>query len=459
MSDWIRIAATARVTKGDPSNEIPATPDELVNFGSQIAADAVFGSFLEFSSDYWNGKLSAVPDDFAAADINSEGGSSARIILRVNAAQYQMDQGGLQHLLGVLAGDLFFLRIPGFKIADFQVTDVDLPTSSVASLEAHFRKEAYTTKRIRAAFDLSEDEPLMAFSIKPRVGLKREALREIVLGVLEAGFQIAEFDTRYLDASQEDIEFIIKLASEAEKIGGTKRITRLSPNLSFSAPMAIDICKVFRTSSNWPYVVKVDGGFDGFSTIQALRQSFKGTEAPIITCYPLLRDQMNSRIPRDFFIRALALSGADIIYPGFSPSVGGGTRQLGAAEITAVSSATKRYAGFVQQGWPLVTLAGGVYAGQLHCLYELVGPNVAFFLGGAVALHKNGPLQGADLCVRVVRKAAELHAREPKDVRDLPGKLIEEVEAAYEKPPGSDLGTLSYFSPKDFLAQVKVPRW
>ena len=132
---------------------------------------------------------------------------------------------------------------------------------------------------------------------------------------------------------------------------------------------------------------------------------------------------------------------------------------MGAAEITAVSSATNRYAGFVKQGWPLVTLAGGVYAGQLHCLYELVGPNVAFFLGGAVALHKDGPLKGADLCVRVVRKAAELHAREPKEVRDLPGSLIEEVEAAYEKPPGSDPGTFSYFSPKDFLAQVKVPRW
>jgi ribulose 1,5-bisphosphate carboxylase large subunit-like protein len=38
----------------------------------------------------------------------------------------------------------------------------------------------------------------------------------------------------------------------------------------------------------------------------------------------------------------------------------------------------------------MVTLAGGIYAGQLHALYELVGPSCAFFLGGAVALHKDG---------------------------------------------------------------------
>jgi ribulose 1,5-bisphosphate carboxylase large subunit-like protein len=168
---------------------------------------------------------------------------------------------------------------------------------------------------------------------------------------------------------------------------------------------------------------------------------------------------MNSKIPRDFFIRALALSGADIIYPGFSPSVAGGTRQLGVAEKAAVTFATNRYAGFVKRGWPLVTLAGGVYAGQLHCLYDLLGPEVAFFLGGAVSLHKEGPLRGADLCVRVIKKAAELHTADARDVKNLPGKLIEEVEAAYEKPPGFDPNTFSYFSAREFLAQVRMPPW
>lgn len=457
MTEWITITATGRVTKGEP-NEAQATLDEITNIGNQIAADAVFGSFLEFSSDYWRGKLSADPSEFATSKITSED-SKLRITLRVNAVQYQMGCGGLQHFLGVLAGDLFFLGIPGFKIADFNVVDVDLPASSVADLEAHYRKEAHNTQRIRTAFALPDGEPLMAFSIKPRVGLKKEALREIVLGVLEAGFHIAEFDTRYLDASKQTIDFLTRLASEAEGIGKTKRITRLSPNLSFPAPMATEIYNTFRASSKPPYVVKVDGGFDGFSTIQNLRQSFSGTDSPIITCYPLLRDQMNSRIPRDFFIRALALSGADVIYPGFSPSVGGGTRQLGAAERTAVSVATNRYAEFVKKGWPLVTLAGGVYAGQLHCLYELVGPDVAFFLGGAVALHRDGPLAGAELCARVVRKAAELHTKDPGNVKDLPGKLIEDVEAAYDIPPGLDKATFAYCSPKDFLAQINAPRW
>lgn len=459
MTEWINITATARAMKGAPGQEVSASPDDIVSIGKQIAADAVFGSFLEFSSSYWQDKLTASPSDFATAEGTPEEAPKFRIALRVNAAQYQMDRGGLQHLLGVLAGDLFFLRIPGFNITDFRVTDVELPPSSVADLEGHFRKEAHSNDRIRDAFRLSDREPLMAFSIKPRVGLQREALREIVLGVLDAGFQIVEFDTRYLHLDDGNMDFLTQLASEAAEVGGSKRITRLSPNLSAASGLSVEAFKKFKSSSEWPYVVKVDGGFDGFSTIQALRQSFTGNEAPIITCYPLLRDQMDSRIPRDFFIGALALCGVDVIYPGFSPSVGGGTRQLGAAERDSVVAATDRYAKLMKKGWPLLTLAGGVYAGQLHCLYELVGPSAAFFLGGAVSLHKQGPLKGADLCIRVVKKAADLHTRDAKHLKDLPEKLVEEVEAAYENPPGAPKGTFAYCSPKDFLAQVNVARW
>jgi ribulose 1,5-bisphosphate carboxylase large subunit-like protein len=460
MTQWIEVIARARVTKLQGGGPVAATQDECAAIARQMAADAVYGSFGEFSSDYWKGRLTGNSTDFAIADIKREEDSKVRINLKINSGQYQMIQGGLQHFLGVLAGDLFFLRIPGFEIDMLRVSDVKFPESMVNSLKALFRKEARSTERVRSAFALEADEPLMAFSIKPRVGLTREALREVVLGVLEAGFHIAEFDTRYLDLTPDNVQFLQRLAKEAADVGGEKkRITRLSPNISVSAKMAIDFCKDYQKYSDWPYVVKVDGGFDGLSTIQSLRQAFSERSAPIITCYPLLRDQLQNRIPHDFFVSALALSGADIIYPGQSPSIGGGTRELGTAEKTAVSQATKRYSNFVKEGWPMVTLAGGVYAGQLQCLYELVGPQVAFFLGGAVSLHKGGPIEGAHLCKSVVREAARSHNEDKKKIKDLPGGLIKEVEAAYEKPAGASESVFSYFSAKDFLAQIDVPRW
>lgn len=73
-----------------------------------------------------------------------------------------------------------------------------------------------------------------------------------------------------------------------------------------------------------PVVIKIDGGLDGISACQTVRQKYnsEGKFSPIITCYPLLRKQLDNRITGDFFIKALALSGADIIYPGGRPNLG-----------------------------------------------------------------------------------------------------------------------------------------
>jgi hypothetical protein len=38
----------------------------------------------------------------------------------------------------------------------------------------------------------------MAFSFKPRVGFSKEFIRRVTLGVLQAGFNLVELDTRNL---------------------------------------------------------------------------------------------------------------------------------------------------------------------------------------------------------------------------------------------------------------------
>src|SRR5262245_2337629 len=100
MAEWIQIKAWAQIKKNEPGKEVAATPDELGNIANQMAADAVFGSFGEFSSDYWAGALSGKPADFANAEIVREDDSKVRLTLNINSAQYEMSLGGLQHLLG-----------------------------------------------------------------------------------------------------------------------------------------------------------------------------------------------------------------------------------------------------------------------------------------------------------------------------------------------------------------------
>jgi hypothetical protein len=101
------------------------------------------------------------------------------------------------------------------------------------------------------------------------------------------------------------------------------------------------------------------------------------------------------------------------------------------------------------------TIAGGVHPGQLQAFYELVGPKVAYFLGGAVALHPEGPVEGAKLCVEVLEAAMGL-AREASAsgddfADDLPNRLLRKVERTrYPKT------VLNYFSPTNIFA-ASVP--
>jgi ribulose 1,5-bisphosphate carboxylase large subunit-like protein len=92
------------------------------------------------------------------------------------------------------------------------------------------------------------------------------------------------------------------------------------------------------------------------------------------------------------------------------------------------------------------TIAAGVHPGQLQAFYELVGPKVAYFLGGAVALHPEGHVAGAKLCVEVLEAAinrATAAASSGDDyAQDLPTRLLARVEQT--RYPRTEL---NYFSP------------
>jgi hypothetical protein len=269
---------------------------------------------------------------------------------------------------------------------------------------------------------------------------------------LKAGFHLVEIDTRNLRLDDEELERLVDLAKEAEKVGDSEgRITRFSPNLSVPGHLAIGYVKQFLEATKDPVVIKVDGGLDGISSCQAIRTKIdrskfqdkppgalvKSGKTPIITCYPLLRETLGDRVTKDFFIDALALSGADIIYPGGRPNLYaensvGGRRSLGVEK--GLIEPVRRYHRYVHQGWPMPTVAGGIFAGELHSYYELLGPDVAFFLGGGVALHKDGPIAGAKLCAKVIRQSMSRRAEAGNEWPSSPlsDDLIKEVESAYK---------------------------
>jgi ribulose 1,5-bisphosphate carboxylase large subunit-like protein len=96
------------------------------------------------------------------------------------------------------------------------------------------------------------------------------------------------------------------------------------------------------------------------------------------------------------------------------------------------------------------TIAGGVHPGHLHACYELLGPNVAYFLGGAVALHPHSVREGARLCLSVLEQAIQLATRAQKSgtdcSADLPESLLRKVESTKYRS-----SVVNYFSPQNIF--------
>jgi hypothetical protein len=83
-----------------------------------------------------------------------------------------------------------------------------------------------------------------------------------------------------------------------------------------------------------------------------------------------------------------------------------------------------------------------------------MGPSIAYFLGGAVALHKRGPIEGAKLCAEVVREAVEQRKQTPNEmpVGNLSNALVLRIEDAYDRSKMPPEVQFAYISPKALLA-------
>jgi hypothetical protein len=222
--------------------------------------------------------------------------------------------------------------------------------------------------------------------------------------------------------------------------------------------LVIEAAETLRRDCPYPVVLKIDGGFDGFGSVQAIRG--KGLRdgrkcGPIITCYPLMQNALSEYIPADQYVSRLAASGVDIIYPGGRPDIGTMVRSLeGAGQDNRVAS-VRRYKNLAQKGWPMLSIAGGIYPGQLQAFYEVLGPDVAWFLGGGVALHKDGPRAGAALCVQIAKEAAVKRAKAGSDWSDdISERLSEQADSMFKDRSMLSEEQLRYVSPKTHLSKV-----
>ena len=448
----IRVNVSANLSYDDR----PPSDDVIEASIRQCVSDAVEGSFDEYPAalkPMLRLQAKRISDESTRMGDHSE----IRFSFELPTELFPVNIGGLQLLVNLLAGDMFPTEALGCHWSNVHVHSVDLPDDLRSEAISSFRRNAHTIDDIRKAFQLPGERPLMAFSLKPRVGLTFDETRRITLEVLKAGFNIVELDARNLALRSAPLAQWIALGQEAAKVG--RHITAFSPNLSIPAPQLLDVVAQWTTevAPLGPPVVKIDGGLDGLSSLQTVRLGLSGTQSPFITTYPILRNQLGSAIGDSTWVDFLSLSGADVVYPGGRPTFPNERRPVWGAHVQGWSRAARVYDNIISSQWPMPTIAGGVHPGQLQAFYELVGPKVAYFLGGAVALHPEGPAEGARLCVEVLESSIEL-AREASAsgddfADDLPSRLLRKVEQTrYPKT------VLNYFSPANiFKAAVASP--
>jgi ribulose 1,5-bisphosphate carboxylase large subunit-like protein len=297
---------------------------------------------------------------------------------------------GLQKLVHVLASDLFERRIDGLD-GLVEVDDIDLG-NLVSIFKDHYRPKSHSIQAIRAAFSLEKDEPLLAFTIKPRTGLTLDDYQHFAQEVFRGGFHLVEMDTRDLDLMGPDraalVDAMTTLAIKESKGG---RVHRFSVNVSGPAYTVKDtierISSTHKTLGAEAWVIKIDGNLDGLSTIQAIRNDYAHLHSqPIITCYPVLKYALQRFLGEDAFVHLLGLAGADVIYPGKRPRFSADK----AIDGSQLAASQRHYSRMRHDDYPLLTVAGGILIGHVHALMALLGPNIGFFVGGGLSLSKEG---------------------------------------------------------------------
>ncbi len=333
---------------------------------------------------------------------------------------------GLQRLIHTLASDLFERRIEGIR-GRVEVTDVDL-SALQKTYEAAYRKpdRSHTIAEIKQAFALKADEPFLAFSLKPRACLLDDEYRRIAREAFEGGCHLVELDTRDLVFDDPDRLALLAELSQTALDLSRERVCRFSANLSGPSHVIRPVLERLSTlhaevNPEGPWVVKIDGNLDGLSTVQAIRSGkFELHRQPIITCYPVLKYALQSALGRTGFVRMLALSGVDIIYPGQSPSF----RKDRRIDTQQVTAAQEHYRAMDLGGYPMLSVAGGVFINSVHAMLSVLGPDIAFFVGGGIALSRRGIRTGAERYAKAITLSCQ-DLFEHRDIRDMQRQLVD----------------------------------
>jgi hypothetical protein len=247
-----------------------------------------------------------------------DGCSSHRVTLVFNHDhQFNFQEEGINHFIGTIAGNIIRNRkIKNIVVEDFYFSQNELN---------YFPGPILGIEKMRSQFfarTLNSPRPLLAFSIKPRIGLSPEDYRKVIQEASDSHIDLIEDDERLVSPAYCSFEARVK---QIEHI-----IENYNPKSKFSINLTcspFDIQRRIDIAYNAGIrVFKLDVTVSGFDSLLHLRNKLNEKDDPcLITVFPDVYGTVYRCLSREFILKLSRLCGADIIYAG-SPS----TSRMGA---------------------------------------------------------------------------------------------------------------------------------
>jgi ribulose 1,5-bisphosphate carboxylase large subunit-like protein len=226
--------------------------------------------------------------------------------------QFNLQSEGLDHFIGTIAGDIARQR----GISSFEILDVDFSQTNEGN-RGYFKGPKTSIKEMRDFFNLtlaSINRPLIAFSIKPRIGLNKDAYATIAKEAALGELDIIEDDERLVDPSYLSFKDRVKILGGLQATSKGKFSVNMTGN-QFPMDGNIGLEEKFDLAYEAGIrIFKLDVLVSGFNTLAYLRRlANTKKEKILITSFPDIMGSYRS-LSRNVVLKFARLCGADIMY-------------------------------------------------------------------------------------------------------------------------------------------------
>lgn len=406
MEEYFRVTYQLRV----PGVGSPDFQHDFEVIAGFMARDGSYGTWVE-PAEAANINVDRIRSKYGAY-LDYADRETRTVAIKFPAANIDFDYGHVTLLLNTVAGDI--LGLSGIEQA--KVIHIDYPSSWLAK----FGGPACGVHGVRELLGVY-DRPLVAFSIKPRLGMKPHETADMAAEAARGGVDIVEDDERILNPAYSPIEDRVKAVREAlVKVEADTGKKIYSVNVSCRPDRMIEL--VERVLSAGADALKIDVLATGFPALAEVADHIRSRKPPTpIFVYPALYRLHESVIRREVLLELSRFMGADIVYAGAPELVGRMDVVDSILRLRHHHEILLRPIEQPKQIKPTMpSVSTQIHPGIVNYLLKAVGRvDFAYFVGGGIVGNPLGVVKGAELVMKAIRAAVENPSFGPTDFERL----------------------------------------